>query len=197
MGVFSRIVWIVLLVAGLCRPGAASVVVSLEELYLEGAGPEFFIVMSYSGSLSFDGPEVDAYTSTGAMLANGMLFGATGGMYGFVPMPVTGPDAFSSRAVNVRGDATEGMPFIFNFGTEIVGLPSSYVAGTECSGEGVFRGTFEVTGLERGRHVWTLGSGDTVTLQIGPAVVPAPAGGVLLIGALGALGAMRRRRRGG
>lgn len=79
-------------------------------------------------------------------------------------------------------------------------VPRDYVSGEALSVTSVVEdATIDGLGLFEGSFVYTLTNDDTITLNIGAAApIPLPAAGWLLLGGLGAMGAVARRRdRGG
>ena len=78
-----------------------------------------------------------------------------------------------------------------------IGVPAGYASGDPLNATLTFSGqSFMSFGLTAGdQFVWTLPSMDTITMNIIPASVPAPAGLPLALAGLGAVALIRRQRK--
>jgi hypothetical protein len=145
--------------------------VDLTGLTLQGSGGAIAVMVPTAGELTIGGAgSIDVYT--------GLSSPGSFGPGGFVLPSVSAGDIMG----------------ILNGPTLLV--PGSYTSGTALAGSSTFAGhSFGSLGVNPGTYVWTWGAGasaDSLTLQVGPAVVPEPA--TTILGALG-LAAMAVRRR--
>lgn len=111
----------------------------------------------------------------------------------------SGPTSWSLGSTTSLGGGTSGGGALIGLSTDGTNLTfhidQDYVSGAQILSTNVFAtATLANTSLTPGSYVWTLGSGDTVTMNLGVTPVPLPAGGVLLVTGLAALAVWRGRR---
>ncbi len=198
-------------------PGHAAGLLAFEEV-----GDD--VVATLSGSLALDGlvpgdglgfsgPFLNPrFTITTAPFVSGSTItyaGTTPGTFGVDRANATG---VASDGITPIGILTEGGP-----GRATVLVSDDYVSGSPLSGTVTWADTtiadlgltpgdylITLTGLveENGPSVFSASNeepaGNTFTVRVGaaPEVIPLPAAGLLLIGGLGALAMVRRRRKG-
>ncbi len=171
--------------ASLGAPATAAIYIDVAEF-----GPE--LVFSFEGSLDLRGMTAinGGNDSTMVMPQYGAILfaGPSAGMdlYDMAKLPVFG-DAFS-----VSGSVTGDVFKVFS--DNHVGFVAGY-GGETISGSLTVAGSILSLGLADGVYETFAASGDFIRLTIGgTAAVPAPAGGALLLGALGLFGLVRRQR---
>jgi hypothetical protein len=105
---------------------------------------------------------------------------------------ITGPTSFGSGGQMLASTST-GTALYFSPIENSLWVSSTYVSGDSLPMSGSYTGkTFATLGLTPGTHTWNLGTGPNAdTLSI--IVVPEPS--APLLGALGAVALLRRRRR--
>lgn len=173
----------------LCSVTKAGVVITIQEvggdvvvngtgmLDLTGAGTAADVsrigVIQPIGSLLIIGPPsagaADEYTG----LTGPANFGSGTGR---------GPDSFSGDLIEI------------DLGPNVFAVPDGYVSNAPLSGMMTFNGaSFASLGIDQGSYVWTILSGDTITVN----AVPEPSSIALLsvIGVGAAFQLIRRRRR--
>ena len=175
-------------------PARAAAIMSFDQVGTD-------VVGTLSGSLDLTGMTADALPST--FVGAGVEPNLAGFSIGTVGDPqthytqVTGPTSFGSGGYT-GADNSSATDFAVYGGGPTTGLwvPVGYTSGNPLSGTLLFsNATFSSLGLTPGTYLYTLGSGDTVTVQIGPAApVPEPAS-MLLLGSGFSAALLRRRRR--
>lgn len=184
-------------------PASAAVVV---DIFDDGGD----LVVNYSGSI-----DVTGLTLTGSASANGfaeigtLLSGAPfqagsvsvrNGFTNIFNGQITSGDLFFTAngttdglSFTTSGD-TFGFSIIYGIQGSIL-LGPSYVSGEQLSGSATFSGaSIGSQSLIEGTHIFNLPN-DVVTLNIGVTSVPLPASVLLLLGGLGGLLCLGRRRR--
>lgn len=159
------------------------------------------LVGSFSGSLDLTGAVSDLGFGPGSILSPGAtsLFSTSVTTIGF---SVVGPGApFGTAGSGVLGTSTGDSLAVTSYGIGTgdlffsLNVAPSYLSGASLAGEVTFANeSFASLGITAGSSfVFTLPS-DTLTVAFGETTpVPLPAGGALLIGALGLMRALRRR----
>ena len=162
-----------LISSGLSAPSAqAAYIVTLDQVGTN-------VVATGSGTIDLTGLNLANSNASGAFIvpsAGDIINGPAGGVNDDLYAGFAGPTSFGGGALNsasggtgdrVGVDETLGQLFV----------PRGYMSGTFLSDTTTFGGSFATLGVTPGTYVWTWGSGadaDSFTLQIGPAVVPAP-----------------------
>ena len=143
-----------------------------------GGGPIGLALFSPTSSIA------DAILLTGTGLIDRYLSLSGPSVVGGGGPPTVFPDSPSSTSFWLRPLANE------------FAVPSGYASGDPLNITLTFTGqTFMSLGLTEGdQFVWTLPN-DTITMNIGPLSVPAPAGLPLALAGLGAVAFVRRRRK--
>lgn len=172
----------------LASAAPASVLVNIFE---DGPG----LVMEVSGSLNTDSltKYFGSFSTYGSSFSTG-YFGVRTQSYNFYDAAITAGDSYALSPT--RNTVTNsGDTFWFNHDSETIGLATTYVSGSAISSTARFSsGSLATLGPDLGSYVWTLGNGETITLNVGISPVPLPAGGLLLAGALAALGLRKTRK---
>ena len=105
---------------------------------------------------------------------------------------ISGPTSFGSGGQMLASSST-GSAVYFSPNENLLYVPSTYVSGNSLPMSGSYTGkTFATLGLTPGTYTWNVGTGphaDTLSIT----VVPEPS--APLLGALGAVALLRRRRR--
>lgn len=133
-----------------------------------------------------------------AVRGSGLAGVLTGADYNFYQFVVIGPSSIGPGVSNFFGDTGTGDVFLFNWSTGNVGLALDYASGSALSGSGSFSSTtISALGLTEGNYVWEFSNGEQVTININSDLpeVPLPAGGILLLSGLAAIGLKRHNAR--
>ncbi|WP_136439595.1 VPLPA-CTERM sorting domain-containing protein [Pacificoceanicola onchidii] len=166
----------------------ASVVVNITE---DGSD----LVMQVTGSLNTDSllKYFGSFSNYGSSFSTD-YFGIRTQSYNFYDADLSGGVSYTLSPTRNTLFNT-GDTFWFNHDGETIGLATTYVSGSAISSSARFTsGSLATLGPDLGSYVWTLGNGETITLNVGISPVPLPAGGLLLAGALAALGLRKRRK---
>jgi hypothetical protein len=113
-----------------------------------------------------------------------------------VYITMVGPTSFGAASTGLAANSGSGdaLGVYGSFGG--LGVPRGYVSGAPLSGTSTWSGqTFSSMGVTPGTYVYSWGAGataDTLTINVG-AAVPEPSSS--LLGLVGALSLLRRRRR--
>ena len=181
----------VVLTAAIMAPNTArsSVIINFVET---GGG----VTMTLSGSLNLTGATswtggnlqpANVTPLNASLLVAGntqLFFGLTGSDNNFGPGPQALPATFS------------GSQFALLATLGAFGVPLTYTSGDLLSSTMIFDATdFATLGMVVGTYVWSIPSGDTITLNIVPTSIPAPAGLPLALAGVGAVALVRRRRK--
>ena len=159
-------------------------------------------VMTGSGTLDLTGLTPGLQISVGPQLSAATFFviGAPGQTFKVEEGPVTGPTNIGPGDFHDQhADFGTGDLFGMGYGAvpQSIPVPLAYVSGQALSGSAtwVHRNLFGGI-VTPGTYAWTLGNGDTITLNAidpNPPAVPEPTTFALV--ATGALGLISRRRR--
>ena len=166
---YSILALVTLLGLGITQSARANYTVNLEEVgsnvVATGSGTIDLTGLSFSFAGGFD-PQITGFSAfifTGSGTAN---FDAYTG--------ITGPTSFGSGlgaiASSVSGNAV-GVAGL----TNLIFVPLGYISGNPLSSTATWdNATFASLGVTPGTYVWTWGSGQSFTLQIGGATPPCP-----------------------
>lgn len=152
-----------------------------------------------SGSLNLTGmtPEASVFDAAVNVAPNIGAFGtgqAGDDQTGFVNQ-ITGPSSFGPGGTSVPSSSSGAAVFLFGAGNDFW-VPVGYVSGSPLSATQTFTNrTFANLGLTPGDYVYTLLSGDTLTVRVGPAPAPVPEPASLFLLSLGLAGIGVRRWR--
>ena len=108
---------------------------------------------------------------------------------------LSGPAGFGTGGLGFASTFS-GSGFLIRLDIGTFEVPLGYVSNDPLSSAMTFNGTdFATRGMIVGTYVWTLPSSDTITVNVGVASVPAPAGLPLALAGLGAVVLIRRQRK--
>jgi len=187
-----------LLAAALILSGVeanASVIFTLQEIggdtVMTGSGSLDLTGFTTSHTFSID-PQISATTF--------FLVGAKGQTFAEYDGPITGPTSIGPGDFHgLLADSGTGDLFGMGFmaGAQSIPLPVGYVSGQALSGTATyFHHLLFPSPITPGTYVWTLGNGDTITLNaIDPNPPTAPEPTTLVLVATGILGLAGRRHR--
>lgn len=156
------------------------------------------VIGTMSGSLNLSGMSATTgFTSSviGAETSAGIFgTGPIGSVLTRYIGQISGPASFGIGG-NVSADSTTGDAVFFYATLHAFWVPDTYISGDALSGSLTFlNDSFTSLGATAGDHVYTLTSGDTITVRFANAV-PLPASLPLSAAALAALALVRRRRQ--
>ena len=186
----------VVLIASVMTPNTArsAVIITFEET---GGS----ITMDLSGSLDLTGATPLGTNAFGTLFSpTSIIFGlmlVTGTNTVDVYAGLSGPSAVGGGGLNFVIPAS---PSSTSFWLQPVfnqfAVPEGYASGDPLNVTLSFTGqSFATMGLTQGdQFIWTIPSGDTITMNIGTLSVPAPAGLPLALAAFGAVALIRRRK---
>ena len=165
------------------------------DLVFTGSGTINTTALTDENSVHYGGPHVTPFDDQ-------VLFGpvGAGGIDAEYFSGIAGPSSFGPGGLAINIESGTGDP-VGLYGSDIVAVPIDYLSGTPMSFSDTATGqTFSEVGLTPGTYTWTWGSGadaDFLTISIGTAAVPEPAGFMMLgSGMLAILGYARRGGRG-
>ncbi|PWJ22095.1 VPLPA-CTERM sorting domain-containing protein [Jannaschia seohaensis] len=119
--------------------------------------------------------------------------GSTAGPFERFNIAIFGPAFGTGGTTSILGVGF-GDSFLIDGSNDSIVLTESYVSGASLSGGALLTGqSLASLGASEGEYVYTFGN-NTATLNVSIALVPLPAGAVLLMGALGGLTLLRRRK---
>lgn len=181
------------LAAAMANPSDASVLMA----FAESGGD---VTLTVSGTFDTTGGNPNTLSgpfsaATAAVNADRIAGIRTGDSYNFFQFGTTGPASIGPGTVTTFGSVGTGDVFFYNWGSRNVGLALDYVSGAAISSSAIFAGTtLGGLGLTTGSYVWDFDNGEQITIEVGDTTpaIPLPAGGLLLLTALAALGVKRR-----
>jgi hypothetical protein len=162
------------------------------------------LLMTYSGSINMStlgGPVAVNYNQGTPMFSAFQGYLRIGS---FVDLYNTGststPSTFGAGGGVVPTLVAPGSnAFAADFVAKTLSVPTGYVSDSPISGSATFLGTYASNGMNTGTYMYSWMRGgltDSVTLNIGPTVVPEPGSmAVLAIGSIASGVAYRRRRK--
>ena len=183
----------VVLSVGALTPKSANSAVIIN--FVETGGD---VIMDLSGSLDVSalgtpgtGSVFDAIAPSSSIVAVGISPAIFGDIYGGVGL--TGP-AFGTGGPGFA-DSASGDDFLLDGSADNILVPFGYVSGAPLSSTMTFLGqTFLSLGMTPGTYVYTYPA-DTITINVGPVSIPAPAGLPLALAGLGTVALVRQRRK--
>ena len=172
----------------------AAVTISLEE----SAGD---VTMDINGSIDMTGVFAvsDIDFRINAFMDPNDLIGVENGFIVLYSGGVTGPDDIGSGMTLNFGSVGVGSDtFTFDPRFGNIGLTTDYQSGSIISASALFANeSFASLGVTMGTYVWTLGNGDTITIQAGPVMdpdpVPVPLPALLFATGVSLIGLRKRR----
>lgn len=174
------------------------------DAYLYESGTD--VILTFSGTIDTTGFPAPVSTGRtfrgGDMIPNDGFWTVLPAAYSIYGVPVSGPDFGTGGYTDGSGQPANGDAFGLFAAGNIVALGDGYVSDTVISGSTTYETTDLATlGATVGTYTYSFGAnGDenTANLFVGTlppaAAVPLPAAGWLLLGGLGAMGAITRRR---
>ena len=183
----------VVLTAALMAPNTArsAVIINFEET-ITG------VTMTLSGTLDLTGATPFGQANSVSGINPGLAIVSIGGSLSDTYLGLSGPSSFGTGGMFSPSSVT-GSPFFMLLANDRFRVPAGYpiTGGPTLDATLTFDGeNFASMGLTLGQQfVWTIPSGDTITLNIIAASVPAPAGLPLALAGLGAVALIRRRRK--
>jgi hypothetical protein len=154
------------------------------------------VTFSFDGTIDSTGFLSSGRASTGNLFFSNAAtagIGSTAGSFERFDIAVSGPAFGTGSTTSILGFSS-GDSFLVDGQTDSIVLTDGYVSGSQLSGGAILAGTsLGDLGAEVGTYQFSFGN-NMATLSVSVAPIPLPAGALLLLGALGGLTLLRRRR---